>query len=74
MLVEQLDPLWVLPFLLFLAAFAAGLELSQMPTKRKLPWEKNQPPRLQGFIYSLAIVAIILAGVWIAHSLEQVYP
>jgi hypothetical protein len=32
---EDLDPLWVLASLLFLAAFAAGAELSQMTAKPK---------------------------------------
>lgn len=72
---QDLDPTYVLAFLGFLAAFAGGMELSQMTVKpRKLPWEKGQPPRWKGAIYSLAIVAIIVAGVLIVQALSTVFP
>lgn len=53
--------------MLFLAAFGAGLELSQM-TKRK------QTNRFKSAVYGLCIAIIVLGGAWLAHVLEPVFP
>jgi hypothetical protein len=57
MLVEDLDATYVLAFLGFLAAFAAGQELSQMTVKRK---RTNPPPWPIDRKVGLSILAALL--------------
>jgi hypothetical protein len=71
---DDLDPDWVIPFLVFIAAFAAGQELSQiMVPKRKLPWQ-HQPPKVSGAVFSIIIVALIVGGLLIARAFDVVAP
>jgi hypothetical protein len=49
----------------FLAAFAAGAELSRM-TKPISRW--------RGAVYSICVVAIIMSGIWLAHTFELMVP
>ena len=79
---DDLDPDWVIPFLVFIAAVAAGQELSQiMVPKRKLPWQHqphhqphHQPPKLSGAMFSIIIVALIVGGLLIARAFDVVAP
>lgn len=70
---EDLDPTRVLQFLLFLAAFGAGMEVAQM-TKPLPKWARKSPSQRRGALYSMAIVVVILGGIWVVHLLEQAFP
>lgn len=70
-LVEELDPLWVFPFLLFVAAFAAGGELSQMMIEKR---HHRRPRRRNGAVMvhwdrrvALAILGVLICILLLAY-------
>lgn len=70
-MVEELDPLWVIPFLLFVAAFAAGHELSQMMIEKR---HHRRPSRKHGTVMvhwdrrvALAILGILVCILLLAY-------
>jgi hypothetical protein len=76
-MLEQLDPLWVLSFLVLLSAFSAGLELAKMSKiapKPKLAWEKDQPSRWKGTLYVSGIVVIIVGTILFLELLSYLFP
>jgi hypothetical protein len=69
--VEELDPTLVIAFVGFIAAFAAGAELSQVSNRRTIPhtmWQRNKA------LWSIGVVAMIVGGIWAAHTLTPMFP
>lgn len=68
MTLEELDPLWGIAALLFMAVFMAGMELAQMTVKRKSP----RKPRGE-YVPGAKVVASIVLAFLVAILLMYVF-
>lgn len=71
MTIEELDPEWVLSFLIFIAAFSAGMELSQVlkPKRRTFASIKERDAFYRSRWIVFSVLGSLITVLFLTHLL-----